>query len=467
MSQINSFNVTFQEDFPSYIRSPIEEHTAPISFDDTRTVAIIGLGKRTETVVSVAKGNGLDGEPQNFDPRLIPTGRYFKTVSYPVDPSRFEIYRGLGAQELVLEKDYYLDDKTGYFILFTPLVTGERLIVKYISFSDINHPQLFTKEQLKQLYVVHGSPSSENTLASAAEIAFANGAPRIVTVQGDHTGRDPYWSQSYQVLENVRAYMIVPVQNGYYSQVAAFGTEHVRKMSETPYRRERILLIGERDASVDLPFDSLPRSAVSDYNLDERVLFIGADLAKTVIVGETTDATGGYLAAGVAGLWSSFEYVPTTLYKKELARIVLKWPNENFYSEQQLRTIANDGVTLLVKNNGAATVGRFVMTLNNGNPVDTEPSIWRIRDYIAIVIRNALETNFVGKPLIADLLQDIEIEVERLLKGLISQGIITEYANIRVEVNSQEPRQTDVSFDIAPVFPLNDIRLGIRVTSQL
>ena len=467
MTQINSFNVTFQEDFPPYIRSPIEEPIAPISFDDTRTVAIIGLGKRTELIVSVAKGNGLDGEPQNFDPSLTPTGRYFKTVSYPVDPNRFEIYRGVGAQELVLSKDYYLDDKAGYLILFTPLTTGERLVAKYISFSDINHPQLFTREQIQQLYVVHGSPSSENTLASAAQIAFANGAPRIIAVQGDHTGQDPYWYQAYRVLENVKAYMIVPIQNGYYSQVAVLGAEHVQKMSETPYRRERILLIGERNASVDLPYDSLPRDAVSDYNLDERVLFIGADLAKTVIVGETSDATGGYLAAGVAGLWSSFEYVPTSLYKKELARIVLEWPNENFYSEQQLRTIANDGVTLLVKNNGAATVGRFVMTLTNGNPVDMEPSIWRIRDYVAITIRSALETNFVGRPLIADLLQDIEIEVDKLLKSLISQGIITEYENIKVQTDSQEPRQVDVAFDIAPVFSLNDIKLGIRVTSQL
>jgi hypothetical protein len=466
MTSIDTFSVTFEESFPAFAREAQLEPSAPISFNDTRTVAILGFGRRVEVLVTAAIGGGADGEPQNFDPRLVPVGRFFQTTSYPVEASSFKLYRGVGSRVQVTAEEYLLDDKAGYIVLFAPLITGERLIADYLSLSDINFPRLFTREQTAELTTVYGSPSAENTIASAAQIAFANGAPRIICVQGDHTGSDPSWFNAYKALERTQVYMVVPMQSRFYSETVLAGLDHVQRMSDTPNRRERILIVGERPTIPGSERDSLPRSAAADFNTEERVLFVGADFPKSVIAGETVDANGGYLAAAVAGAWSSFEYVPTSLYKKELSRIVLQWPTDELYSAQELRQVANQGVTLLQKINGASTVGRFVMTLVNGNPVDTEPSIWRIRDFVAITMRIVLENRFVGLALIQQVLDEMSLLVEETLDGLISQKIITAYDNVRVATDSQEPRQVDVAFDIAPVFPLNDIVISIRLVSR-
>lgn len=467
MTTLNEFRLQFREVFPAFVRQPLDDQGQSVAFNDTRTVAIIGLGKRREVVVNAAAGGGADGEPVNFDLTQTPSGRFFKVASYPVYEDTFRVFRGLGGTEEVSSEEFLLDPVAGYFVLYTPLQRGERLIVQYISKSDVNVPRVFTQERPDLLYRIHGSPSQENLLSAGAEIAFANGANTIIAVQGDHTGDDPAWFKAYEALEKTQAYMVVPMQNGYYAQVAVAGLDHVQRMSETPFRRERILLVGEKPENEPDDLDGLPREAVSDFNGEERMIFVAADYPRTIVAGETTEAVGGYLAAAVAGRWAGFEYVPTTLYTKTLSRITLDWPTRDLYTERQLREIANQGLTLLVAREGTSAINRFVTTIANGQAVEEEPSIWRIRDRVAIDVRNLLENRFVGSVVTDIVLDDIEITTVSFLKSRIDQNVITDYANVRVEVDQIEPRQVNVSFDIAPVFPLNDVVIRITVSSSL
>lgn len=467
MTELRSFQLDFREVFPPFVRQPQEDLGESLFFNDTRTIAIIGVGKRREILVVTAAGDGEDGEPVNFDPNNSPSGRFFKTTSFPVYRDSFKVFRGFNGQDPIETSKYLLDEQAGLFVLYTPLQRGERLIIEYISQADINTPRIFTEEQTDRLYSIYGSPSQENTLSAAAEIAFANGAPRVIAVQGDHTGEDPSWFQAYDALERTQVYMIVPIQNGFYAQTAVAGMDHVQRMSSTPSRKERVLLIGEKPEDDPDDLNGLPRSAVEDFVGEERVIFVGADFPRTVIAGETTDAVGGYLAAAVAGRWASYEYIPTTLYTKNVNRILLDWPTRDLYTEPQLRAIANDGVTLLVRREGTSIVNRFVTTIGSGNPVEEEPSIWRIRDYVAINVRELLENRFVGNVITEEVVDDIASVTVNFLKSLIEQNIITGYANTTAVVDPVEPRQVNVSFDIEPVFPLNDIVTRITVVSTL
>lgn len=465
MSNLDNWSLNFKEVFPPFVRKPFLQDPTAIFFNDTRTVAIIGLGKRREVLTTAAKGEGLDGEPANFEVGESPTGRFFKTASFPVDKNSFRIFRGLNNFQEISSEEYLLDEVAGYFVLYTPLRSGERLAIEYISESDMNYPRVFTSEQLQEVFRIYGEPSIENSLSLGAQAAFRNGAPRIVAVQGDHTGNDSSWFQAYKALELQQVYMVVPMVSSFYKFTVFAGLDHVQRMSETQYRRERVLLIGETHGTED--FNTLLRDSVEDFNNEERAIFIGADFARSIIRGETIEANGGLLASSVAGAWASKEYPPSTLTNQNILGITLNWPTRSLYSEEEIRQTLRRGLTLLLKGTGKVYISEFKTTIANGNAVEEEPSVWRIRDYIAINIRSTLENTFTGIPLLSDIASTIQEKVEDFLKAHIDQKIITSYSGIRVEVDRIEPRQINVAFDIAPVFPLNQIMLRINTVVSL
>lgn len=61
------------------------------------------------------------------------------------------------------------------------LAAGDQLEARYISSLDLNDPEYFTSAN--ELATKHGTPSTSNTLALAAQMAFENGAPGVWAVQ--------------------------------------------------------------------------------------------------------------------------------------------------------------------------------------------------------------------------------------------------------------------------------------------
>jgi hypothetical protein len=61
------------------------------------------------------------------------------------------------------------------------LKAGDRLEVSYIAEQNLNDPEFFTSA--RDLYEKHGSPSTTNTLALGAQLAFQNGAPGVFAIQ--------------------------------------------------------------------------------------------------------------------------------------------------------------------------------------------------------------------------------------------------------------------------------------------
>jgi hypothetical protein len=453
-------------DFPSRTYR-LDEGGYPVD-KATRTVAILGFGARTEVLVTSGAGDETEGAPENFNPNNLPNGCCFALASYPVDPNTFQLFRGLtGNQSLMPSSEYLLDNTNGYLVLHHPVRRGERITTTYVSLSDVNHPRFYLAEQIDDLYTVYGQPGGTNTISTGAQLAVDNGATRLVVIQGDHTGRDPYWFQAYEAISTIDAYFIVPMHGSYYRNIVTAGLASVQQDSATANRRERLILVGEvqrTDISDPNYFD---RSVVTDFNLEERILFLAGDEITTIIQGETQVAEGGYLAAAAAGLWSSYDYIPEPLTRKTFARLSQNWPIPDRYTRQQVEQFAKDGLTLIMPLGGVSSIYQGAMTLTNGNPVDEEPSIWRIRDYVAMTMRTALENRFVGGVILANTPKEVQKVVITTLQGLISQRIITAFANVVVYPDPLEPRQIDVGFDVAPVFPLNKIMMTIRVVSYL
>lgn len=465
MTRLDWFALTFREEFPTWVRSPLNLEPTNLFFNDTQVVAIIGEGRRIEVLVTVASGDETEGEPVNFDRNNEPSARFFQTASYPVDPDNFRVFRGRNGQSELAAEDYFLQAETGQFVVFEPLVAGEQLRVDYISMADVNFPRLYTADDPLAVEQIYGSPSTTNTLSAGASLAFANGAQRVVVVQSDHTGADPFSFGALNALARQQVYYIVPMQNGNYADQIVAAVDHAQQMSLTPNRRERFVVSAEL-----LEFDSrnnFPRDASFDFAQEERLLLGFADFATTVFGGETAEANGGFLAAAIAGRWASSEYPAYPITRKELVNIVLNWPNQELYTEAQVREFVQNGLTYVRRNGNATQIYQGRTTIIDGPIVEEEPSIWRIRDFVAIQVRARLEDRFVGTPLLPRVADDVAETTTALLESLVEQKILRKFSGVRARVDDIEPRQMNVEFDIEPVFPLNDIVVRMNVVSFL
>lgn len=236
---------------------------------------------------------------------------------------------------------------------------------------------------------------------------------------------------------------------------------HVELMSDTPNRRERMLITGGYDGYTIT--DALDEDSGVDNNFGDtfRVVFLMPERIRRVVNGETAFLDGQYLAAAAGGRMAGNEYLAEPLTRKTLVGFDIEQSRR--YTDIEERLLGEAGVAVVSGLNSGGRVVNGFTTVNTGNAVEEEPSVVRIRDYTAFVTRTILENRFVGTVILADTTTEVASVTIGILKSLIAQQLITAYANVRAEVDSIEPRQVNVSFDIQPVFPLNWIRIDFTI----
>lgn len=236
---------------------------------------------------------------------------------------------------------------------------------------------------------------------------------------------------------------------------------HVELMSDTPNRRERFAWTGGYEGyDISAAIDE-QRGVDNNFGDTFRMGFMMPERIRRVVSGQTAILDGQYLAAAAAGRMAGVEYLAEPLTRKTLIGFDIE--NSKRYTDIEERLLGEAGVSVVrALNSGGRVVNGFT-TVNTGNAVEEEPSVVRIRDYTAFVVRTLLENRFVGTVILADTTSSIEEVTEQILKSLINQQLITAYANVRANVDSIEPRQINVSFDIQPVFPLNWIRIDFSI----
>lgn len=72
-------------------------------------------------------------------------------------------------------------DRFDFVVFSRQLKQNDSLVARYIAESDINSPEFFT--EVLDVFAKHGRPSTSNTLALGAQLAFENGAPGIFCVE--------------------------------------------------------------------------------------------------------------------------------------------------------------------------------------------------------------------------------------------------------------------------------------------
>lgn len=236
---------------------------------------------------------------------------------------------------------------------------------------------------------------------------------------------------------------------------------HIELLSDTPNRRERMAFFGGYEGYTITQALDEQTGVNNNYGDSNRTVFLMPERIRRVVNGETAYLDGSYLAAAAAGVMSGNEYLAEPLTRKTLIGFDIE--NSKRYTDVEQRLLGGAGVSVVdALNSGGRVINGFT-TSNTGNAVDQEPSVRRISDYVASSARAILENRFTGKVILSDSTEQIEIVVKGVLESLVSQLLITAYANIRVVVDPIDPRQVDISFDIQPVFPLNWIRIDFSV----
>jgi len=457
---LRDFEVDFTSEEPEYISRIYAPTVFSTEFRDTSTVAIIGMGSREEMLVNRGGGEEDEGEPVDFVATNDPDGRHFILASFPIVSGSLEVYRQHSLTERLLEEsvDYLTDEEMGQIVLLHPIAQNDRLWVKYASLADTNVPELFL--ELDDLIEKFGEPSVDNSLALGAQLAFANGAKRVLAVQALNPTSDPGWVESFAALEKEEAYYVVPIPPSDYNAIATIGTRHVNKESSVKYRHERVLILGETEG---FDFGTLESLGM----LSSRVVFLQAPgPISTVLSGETAQLDGRHLAAAYSGRASAINLVSEPLTGKILTGLTID--SEVKFSNLELETLVKQGIVIVVHRlPSGGKIHRSITTVDSDFIPSQEPSIVRLMDYVALNMRYELEQRFVGRVITEQILEELTTTADRFLQLQTGTRVISRYENLRVKQDSQEPRQVNVHCDIWPMYPLNKITISVNTVVSI
>lgn len=443
--------------------------------DPTVVVAIIGDGKRDEILVNRAKGEGLDGEPVDYNINNQPDGRHFKLSAYPVFSGSIEVIRKTRSRVSledessdVIEPLFY-NEPYGYIVLKYPLEAGEQLRVKYKTTFDQVNARLFDSSQLSQIYTLYGPQSLTNTISMGATIAFGNGAPYVLCVSGSDLSKDPSWSESFKILANEFPYYVVPlppqeIDNGFpipesptgrstYTTLVQTGLAAVEEMSKTANRNESVLVAGETGHLT-------VEEAKSILGNSERALFAGPKSIQYFVQGQLQTLDGRFLAPALAGFLAGVQLTYSPMNK-----LTTNVKVQNIYkkSSVELGSLVRNGVSYFLPAGEVAKLYRPIMTNQSRNPILEEPTVLRAKDYLINILRAYVAKQYVGTTIQVGIEKSINLGVTRFLDVQVSRNLITEYKNLIVKQDSVEPRQINISFDFEPIFPLIFINISFDV----
>lgn len=296
---------------------------------------------------------------------------------------------------------------------------------------------------------------------------------------------DAGWINALASLEPVECDILVVLPNQTISVIFQNALNHCLTMSNILNRKERVLFLGAIQGLTPQNLTGAKLAAVENIGILEGIQ--GAtvtdvldgnveDLANYSVpnaFGETYRAVyfypdqivvqagasnvlidGFYLAAAAAGYENADVRLENPLTNKVLSGFTIL--QNKAFSVLTLQSLAAAGVTTLQPVSGGGRVIWGITTSQSGFPEEQEISIVFIRDRIAKTLRAGL-AGFIGTPQKIDTLAVINTNAIVLLNSLVSQGIITAYKNLTVIQDDVDPRQIDISVQVAPTYPLNTI----------
>lgn len=196
---------------------------------------------------------------------------------------------------------------------------------------------------------------------------------------------------------------------------------------------------------------------------DRRVICTAPDKARALVDGLDTQIEGFYLAAALAGKFSSI--APSQPMTEEtLAGFKGVIGSSDRYSELQLKVLSGGGMMMMYQEGKDQPIRvRHQLTTDVSTIEKRETSITRAVDYASIFLRTGLK-NFIGRFNITTTVQDaVSIVLEGLGAFLVKQGVLLSFTvnSLRQPTDAPDSLEVDVTLEV--LYPLNNIRITLVI----
>lgn len=301
---------------------------------------------------------------------------------------------------------------------------------------------------------------------------------------------DTYWSAAYEAAESADAQFVVPLPTQTISAIFSAGKAHVIEMSSLINAKERILIVGAingltannllgvTDAAVEDigtlegiqgddaeevladNIEDLASYSVTDaFGDTNRVVYMAPDQIVRNIAGTNTTLSGYWLAPAMAGFLSGKTYIAEPATNKTLSGFTI--PRSRVYRPFVVNQLLDAGICLVEPVAGGGRIIHGLTTSQSDQAEDEEISIVEIRDQVVRSLRTALRT-FVGRVNTPTIIAEVSGACDKLLRGMISLGLLSGYADLVVSRNPLEARQLDITLRAFPLGPINWISVDVE-----
>jgi hypothetical protein len=206
--------------------------------------------------------------------------------------------------------------------------------------------------------------------------------------------------------------------------------------------------------------EDLVNFKLSDNFTSNRCVFFYPDSIVRNVAGTNIELHGFYIAAAAAGNLSGRQNVAIPLTNKSLSGFSLT--RDKVYRPIILNALGEVGATVLQPVTGGGIVLAGRTTSQSGYVEDEEISIIFIRDAIKKVLRASMK-GYIGKVQGPDTTKLMASRASSIMSGMVAQGLVTSFGNVRVEQDKVDPRQMNVYLQFTPAYPINYIFIDIEV----
>ncbi len=321
---------------------------------------------------------------------------------------------------------------------------------------------------------INGSNTVLSPLSLASQIAFENGASRIMAVAVNHNTAswDADFASAYSLIAtDHRVSILVPVfpdtAADSISEMNALMTSlrlHVDETAANGFGRIVLASAARTYDDVANPFESIA-SAVSNTRIvavyPTRYTMFNANLSQSVEVG------GGYMAAALGGrlVLNEVQRGLTRQVMNSLTGIPAQIKQR--MSRAFMDNLAQSGVTVMEVNRNNRLVCRHGLTTDTTSLFTKEISLVRVADVLLADIQVGLEnTGLVGSPIDDEMSTRVKSNVIGILEAEVAEQVIVTYNNVLVRqqaLPNGDPSVIEIQFSYKPAVPLNYITVAFSL----
>lgn len=350
----------------------------------------------------------------------------------------------------------------------------------------------FVTESSIEFQVIDSSSTSVRVLFTSDLVLSLGQSLRATIVDvKDADFFDVGWVSAYEALEKIECDIVVPLPSQTISAIFTNGKNHVESMSDVNNKKERVLFIGAIqgltpenvlgtvDAAVEdigilegIQGDSVSEILAGNtedltnygvqtaYGSSFRVVYFYPDQIVVQIGSDRTLVDGFFIAAAAAGFLSGVANIAIPLTNKTLSGFTIL--RDKNFRPITIGQISNAGITLLQPVTGGGKVIWGKTTTLSGFVEEMEISIIFIRDRVAKIMRSAF-IGFVGGAESSALIGSMMSRASGILNGMVNQGLITKFKDLKVVRDDTDPTQYNVSVSCQPTYVVNFVYIKISV----